>query len=408
LNLALVALLIFTAWGPLCFNMFEAGCDAMQFYGAADMVNRGEADRLYDQARFQELQFSIGGNVLRPLHFSFYPPIVALVLSPWARLPFSDAKIVWWAVEAVGFLGVGWMIYRGGLLPSRWRTTALLSLGTLFPLWMAMRVGQLTPLWLIAILAGFFAHQRGKPMTAGFLLSILAMKPQLAVPIFLWLWMRGDRRAIAGMVLGTAVQTLAVMVFLGPGVPAYYATELPAIAKAAKASNYSAAYEQSMAGTLKNVLLDNAWIAPGYRWAAILVQPVLMLLAGVLLFRIVRINRRLLSHGALPQYAQGYEYAAAVLFVLLSTPHLLLYDVCLLAIPIVCLWNSPGWRMGVVLYLSTTIFAVFLYVLLSVSLMPMLAFWVLYRMGYQLESLEHAGAGATNSRPPARPFVTAG
>ena len=68
LNLLLVAAVLFTAWGPLCFNSFDGphgpGRDMIQFYTAGTIVNAGQADQLYDQDFFQEAQRPLIGDTI--------------------------------------------------------------------------------------------------------------------------------------------------------------------------------------------------------------------------------------------------------------------------------------------------------------------------------------------------------
>ena len=386
LNLLLAGLLVFTAWGPLCCNIFRVGCDTMQFYTAGDLVNRGQAARLYDHPYFLECQRRIGGPDVDPADYSshLYPPSVALLAAPWARLPYPDARAVWWAVQSLLLVVAGWMAWRGTAIPPRWRVTAMLALAALFPIWIALRIGQLSPVWLASLLGGILLHRRGNRLTAGLVLSILAIKPQLAAPVFIWLLLRRDWRSIGGMAMGVAVQGLAVMVFLGPGMPFYYFHEFPHLAKAAKVAIFSAAYEQSFAGTLQGLLFRLGWLPLEHGWAAMLMQPLIGVVAGIWLFQAVRAHARSRLGGESPEAAAWYEYACASLFVLLLTPHLLLYDASLLAVPIVCLWSSPGWRMGVLLWLSATVVAPYVSFGLGFSPTPFVMFWVLYRVSRQL------------------------
>ncbi|MGD0898883.1 MAG: glycosyltransferase family 87 protein, partial [Thermoguttaceae bacterium] len=352
LNLLLAAGVIFTAWGPLCFEIFDAGTDVIQFYAAGRVVQSGHADRLYDQTYFQSVQTCIPDIHPKTWYYSLYPPTVALMMSPLARLPYLEARLVWWIVEGAAFIAAGFVLYRWMPITPRWKPTAILALAAMFPVWMALRVGQLTPLWLLALAGGTLLHHRGRRLGAGLVMSVLFMKPQLAAPAVVWLVLRRDLRALCGMALGAAIQVLAVMVLLGPAVPLNYVVALPGIGRAAKLITLTGAYEQSFGGTISNVLRGWYWLMPERHAAAAAAQLVVAVLAGFLLLKIVEANRRLARRGPDTAYAMHYEYAAAALFLLVATPHLLLYDVSLLAVPIVWLWSSPGWRMGMVLYLS--------------------------------------------------------
>jgi hypothetical protein len=404
LNLLLVAAAILTAWGPLRFEIFDAGTDVIQFYAAGRLVDRGEANRLYDQLYFQSVQAAMPEIHPRSYYYSLYPPMVAMLMAPLARLPYLDARLVWWIVEGLAFIAAGVLLGCGMPLAPRWKATALLAMAALFPVWIALRVGQLTPLWLLALAGGTLLHHRDKRLAAGVVLSLLAMKPQLAAPLVIWLLFRRDLRALCGMAVGVAVQGLAVMALLGPAVPFQYLAALPGIGHATKLITLSPAYDQSFGGIINNVLFDWGWLRPERRAAALAGQLAIALLAGFLLLQIVRASRRLAPGGAEAEHARRYEYAAAVLFMLVATPHLLLYDVSLLAVAILWLWSTPGWRMGVVLYLSTTVPAALLYLALRFSLTPLLALWVLARMADHLHGLQCGDCA--DFRHPAQPART--
>jgi len=378
LNLLLTVLVGGTAWIMLWGPLYTWGIDAMQLYGAADMVNCGEAGRIYDEAYFQQRQQPLADGDDCSRHYFLYPPVVALVLSPWARWSYPVARILWFGIEGLGFAAFAAMVYRGMEFPRTWRITVLMALSILMPLWMAFRVGQLTVVWLIALLGGLLLHQRQRRLLAGLVFSLLAMKPPLALPLAIWLAMRRDGRTLVGMVAGAGAQTLLVMACLGPGMPFYYLHELPNLTQYAKVVDFPAAYEQSIAGTAKNVLRQAGFLAPQYLSTIMFIQLATAIVAGWALYRVVKSNRRRAEPAA--GVGRNYEYASAVLFMALSAPHLLLYDAGILAVAIAFLWLTPDWWMGVVLLLSLTTAAAIVYFLLGVSLMPIVAISILFRL----------------------------
>jgi hypothetical protein len=65
---------------------------------------------------------------------------------------------------------------------------------------------------------------------------------------------------------------------------------------------------------------------------------------------------------------------------LLVTPHVLLYDLSLLAVPLVNLWSSARWRLGVALYLATSVFAIPVYDAVGFSIVPAVLLTTLFRL----------------------------
>ena len=94
------------------------------------------------------------------------------------------------------------------------------------------------------------------------MLSLLALKPQLAAGLVLWMLVRRNGRTLAGLAAGFALQALAVAVVLGPGVWLDYLHALPAISAVTRAYRYSPLFEQSFSGIASNLL----WAAGLAAW----------------------------------------------------------------------------------------------------------------------------------------------
>jgi hypothetical protein len=395
LNMLLLCLLPASAAVALRGQIFVAGCDITQFYSAGQLVNRGLGDFLYSKLYLQYSHSTSAASFLATSYYSPYPPIMAVLAAPWARLPISLAQMVWWGCDGAAFCLAGWMLYRSRLVRGRWRLTAVLAMAAMFPAWIALRVGQPTPLWLLSILGGIILHSRGRCVAAGAAWSILAMKPQLAAPLLLWLLLRRDGRALGGVLLGVAVQTAVVMAVLGPAMPLRYLLALPQIAGISKITSLSPAYEHSFAEMLNRAMLYNGWTLNQRLAVSAPIQAVIGVALAALLLQIILAGGRLQKQGVAPPCLPRYEYAAAVLFMVLATPHFLLFDVTLLIVPIVCLWSTPAWRLGLAMYPLTTVAAPLVFLALGYSLVPFVALWVLYRLGREVCSLATAATNAS-------------
>jgi hypothetical protein len=335
------------------------GGDFLQFYTAGAVAVHGQADRLYDQTYFHAAQHSVraASNLS-----SLYPPMLALLMAPLALLPHSKALALWWLVQAACFLATGWMLYTNMQISRAWRVVALVALAALLPVWAAVWLGHLSPLLLLILTSGLTLHRRGAGTWAGVVLSALALKPQFALGIFLWLVVRRDWRAMAGMAAGGLAQALAVSIFLGPSICFDYLHALPTITATVRTYRYSAVSEQSFAGIVSNWMWahgchDFNVHATPMRLAHILTAG----LAAVLLCRVVWACRERTAAsrsserpatglgslgGGRPAAADPvlpYEYVAAVLFMMLFPPYLQVYDLTLLAVPLALLWSSPCW-----------------------------------------------------------------
>jgi len=245
------------------------------------------------------------------------------------------------------------IFYRTIPLPQTWRINMLVALAAMLPLWIAVGIGHLAPMLLLVLAGGLTLHKQGKPGWAGLLLSILALKPQLAVGLVLWMLVRRDIRTLLGLAAGFTLQALTVALFLGPGLWLDYLLAMPAISAITRTYRYSPLFEQSFSGIASNLLWAaglTAWQVPAMKIA----YAVTASAAAVMLCRVVWARRPWQPTHAAPG-TENYEYACGVLFMMIFPPYFLVYDQTLLAVPLVMLWSSPAWRWGVALLATTTV-----------------------------------------------------
>ncbi len=389
----LATLAVLAAWEGYELNHRPEtrGCggDFPQFYIAGTIVRRGEADRLYDQPYFRHFQESMRDDPLR----SLYPPTMGLLMAPLARLSYDEALSAWWALQAVCLLASGVIFYRTTSLPQPWRIPMLAALAAPVPLWIAVGIGHLAPMLLLVLAGGLTLHKQRIHGWAGLLLSILALKPQLAAGLVLWMLLRRDLRTLLGLAAGFALQALAVAVFLGPRLWLDYFHALPEISAITRAYRYSPLFEQSFAGIASNllwmagghtVLRVAAWQGPAMRLA----YAVTASAAAVMLCRVVWRERGAgsgergvkLPCSLLPAPCSPLEYACGVLFMMIFPPYFLVYDQTLLAVPLVMLWSSPAWRWGVALFATTTILVANLSFALGFSLTGFVALATMFSL----------------------------
>ena len=339
------------------------GRDFLQFYVAGQIVVRGEADRLYDQEYFAERQRSILDRDEKELPYrSIYPPNAAMMFAPLASLPYGRAIEAWWFIQAACFLAAGSLLLRQMNPPPDWRHTAWLGLLSFYPVIVTMWFGQLAACLLLAWAAGLGWRRAGAPFAGGCVLSVLTIKPQLALGIVLWLILQRDLRTLAGFCVGILLQAVAVAAVLTP-------TVIGSFVRNARPFQYffPANFQHATAGILFDLLGD------GYERWALAVHGLVVLCAVVLLYRVVR--SRPMGRGRI-------EATAGVLFSLLATPHLLTYDLAYLLIPITYLIslrmsaNDPGVPISaLVLYVCGTLTP--FYGFLGFSILPLVFLWAL-------------------------------
>jgi len=377
----LATLALMAVWVGIAVNNWPAtrGCggDFPQYYVAGSIIRHGETERLYDQAYFCGLQASMRDDPLR----SLYPPTLGMFVAPLTQLSYRAALAVWWAIQAACILATGVIFYRTIPLPRPWRINILVALAALTPLWLAVGIAQVTPMLLLVVAGGLTLHRRGRPGWAGLLLSLLAMKPQLALGLALWMLLRRDVRTLIGLAVGFAVQGVTVAMLLGPHVWLDYLHALPTISAVTRCAHFSPLMEASFVGIASNLLWSaglTAYEAVGMKIAyAVSVSAALIMLCRVVW------ARRPWQSSQPPQTtpeSENYEYACGVLFMMIVPPYFIAYDQTLLAIPLVMLWSSPAWRWGVALFAATTAPVLALSLLLGFSLAGFVALAAMFFM----------------------------
>jgi hypothetical protein len=150
------------------------------------------------------------------------PPWFVLLLAPLTALPLPAARALWLALNLALLFGTTAICLRLIGVAWPWRRLALAA--TVFALWppvlFGLKLGQNSLLvWLLLLLA-LLAAQRGRPTTAGILLVVAFIKPQLAAlfaaGLAVWAAQRGDLRRLSLASAATlAVLALAVL-FVAP------------------------------------------------------------------------------------------------------------------------------------------------------------------------------------------------
>jgi hypothetical protein len=313
------------------------GRDFIAFYVYSDILLHGDRERLYDRGYFQEVQQGLASiNEKRPPANPLYPPTTGILFFPLALMPYGMAIVVWWVLQAVWFaLAFALLLHRLRPVPE-WRGCAVLALAAFTPVNNTFWNGQLAALLLLIFVAGLDLHADGRPFPSGCVLSLLALKPQLAVGIGVWLLLRLDLRTLAGCVVGGAVQLGATALVLGTDIFHHYFASLPIYLNLAHLEQITPDHQHSLAGILTNL------VGAEYANACKLIALGAALVCAAFLARLVWAGRRGTIDGRI-------EQAAAVLFCVFASPHLHTYDAVLLLIPITLLLATGAqceWHGG--------------------------------------------------------------
>jgi hypothetical protein len=336
--------------GNTDLNGHLVGTDFAAFYTAGKIVLLGQSAELYSLELAHEIQ-----QALYPapsLNFNPYlnPPHYALWMVPFALIPYPWAPLVWILLGmACLWLSLKW-------LGARQPTQAFFWAVTWLPVFYAASFGQNSFFSLGIFSLTYFLWRRKRYLAAGLVLSLLCYKPQFLIGVgLLWLldW-RKSWKSLLGLGLG-GLAHIGLNLWLLPEASIAYIT-----------------YAQKINLNLMSVEGFPMWNATSTQafWLALLpglkgAAQVLYLacaLTGTIFFVLFwkKMERN-----------PGILYSAAIAWLVLCIPYLMIYDWTILLIPSVLLLDAapglrPQWRaIFAILWLVTFLSSVLTFAMLS-------------------------------------------
>jgi hypothetical protein len=326
-----------------------APCDFLPYYQAAQHIVHGESPFLAD------------GYI--------YPPLLAFLLTPLARLDYVTARSVWFAISQLFLIASAVLLWR--FFGRDWASACWIAF-----VWAlggaageALAVGQVGPLLMLLIVVAlcYRRRQRGAAVVLGFALKLFP--GLLAVAVLL----RGERRAVRTMVSTALAAVLlpwaAVAIFLrGPlgltkgsaltGTPATLSWSLPSLVLRIldpAGRSYLSPHNWMLGTNLEHFRLPFTLAAAGLAVA--------LLTLGAGLFALVRSAGFRLNEDQVP-----WAMAALVTLALVATPvgwtHYQLLQYPGVALLLIYTWRERQWvQLIAVLALAVLIYPLPIHVL---------------------------------------------
>jgi alpha-1,2-mannosyltransferase len=304
------------------------GTDFVAFYTAGKIILMGRSPELYSLELAHTIQQALYGGFSYNFNPYLNPPHYALLMAPFALIPYPWAPLFW--------IGLGlaalWLSVKllGAEHPMR---TFLLAL-TWLPVFYAASFGQNAFLSLLIFSLTYFLWKRGRIFLAGLIFSLLFYKPQFLIGVsLLWLleW-RKNWKALLGLGIGVLLQIL-LNLWLLPGASLAYLTY------ALKINSNLMSVEGFPMWNATSV--QAFWLAllPGFKGLAQALYLVGALLFLFFFLKFWRKNRNL----------QPVMFSAAVVWLVLTIPYIMVYDWTLLLVPAFLLWENvqqlrPQWQ----------------------------------------------------------------
>lgn len=300
--------------------------DFVAYYSAGKLVLAGHGASLYDFAVMRHTQARLTAPLRMPGGVSpfLYPPWFALVVAPLSAVPYTAAYILWFALNVVLAIAVLRALSRhGGLRGMISILFTLLGLSFL-PVFAAFGQGQVSVLLLALATAVLVALGAERDLLAGVLLAVFLIKPQYALPVAGVLLIQGRRRAFGTFSLCALFLTAIPVPFLGAGIENAYIHSLVHLSALHGTAGYMAPPSINFSVLGVSVLLDPHLGEP--LWVA--VSAAVCMLVAWSAYRVLDLESAV---------------AAAILCGLLVSPHVLIYDVSLLILPLAVLARPRAW-----------------------------------------------------------------
>lgn len=331
------------------------GTDFLQYYTAGYILHHGDSARLYDLLYQVNLHTHIIGAETAGFYGFILPPFMAWLFYPLALLPYPLSFAVW----CVLCLTMLWLSLK--LLASQTVNRTFIWALTWFPVFAAISFGQNSLLSLFLFALTYHLWLRERPFGAGMAASLLAYKPQLLLAVgFLWLlrW-RKDWRALLGLGLGVSVLVLLCFITLPAASWSYVDFARTVIPNIPNWAGRQLWHTQTIFEFWLLLLPEQREAANVLRWLFVGIGSV----AFVYFLHRHREEKPLL-------------YAGMMGFLIWIAPHANIYEMSLLLIPAVLLWEHrpdlrSGWRAAfILLWLAFLFSGPLTYVQLEVLRLP--------------------------------------
>ncbi|MCL1595746.1 MAG: DUF2029 domain-containing protein, partial [Actinomycetia bacterium] len=280
-------------------NGARVGLDYRAFLAAGELIRSGNSHLLYEPTSVEFLALAQVGFV--------YPPWAALFMVPWTFLPVGVGLVVW---TAVGLGAAVSGLYACGVRDWRPATLALVS----FPSVFALGLGQSTFLFVGVVGFSVASMMKARSTRSGVWLALAGWKPHL-LGGFALLWI-ADPRRWTSQIMAAASTTALLVVASAIALPGSWSSWLAFLFDSVN-ELASAVLEASLPGMV-SLLIGS--LSP-IRW---LISGVLAI--GIVIGVVTALRRRRSSIEASLALAMGAW--------LLIVPHVVVYDVLILVIPL--------------------------------------------------------------------------
>ena len=290
------------------------GADFVQYYTLGHLASAHQIETMYDPALYHQAQVDLIPESSREIYPPVYPPQVAVLFALVTGLSYQGALFIWCLLTIGGYALIVRSAWKpvADFLPDR--AFVIAAAAAFPPFWSLILHGQVTLIVLAAFWAGWLALERHRPWLAGFAFGLLAIKPQLGIPLAVVVLACGEWAMLAGAVSSVFAQAAAVWLTLGAGAFTAFAGYLPTMIAYADFLEAKPFLSHSLRAVTRFV---PNWIG----------VPLWAIVSAIVLWYTVRAWRS--------QAPLRVRLGVVVLAAALVNPHMIIYDLTVLALPVV-------------------------------------------------------------------------
>jgi hypothetical protein len=203
---------------------------------------------LYDLSAQRQEWHAFGPTLFYP---EIYTPPLAWLVAPFALLPFPLAIALWTVGLVIAVLVTWWICAPATRWVERFAHLAIAFAVT--PVAFGLLLGQVVVIVAAVVGGAWWLLRHQRPFTAGIVLALIALKPQLAFLVPLALLASGRRRAFAGWVTGSGAILAVCLLTLGVGGLSAYWSRL--VAATSSLDFFQVPVQLTLSGLLGGALL---------------------------------------------------------------------------------------------------------------------------------------------------------
>jgi alpha-1,2-mannosyltransferase len=288
------------------------GADFLHFYTAGYLLRVGRLDALYDPAALSAYQLRLVPESVQNYFVASYGPQVYLPFSVLARLPYGWGALAWALLNCALYFACCYALWRACPKLQPYPRTVLL-LAAAFPGFFSLvAFGQTSGPALALFTLAFLALRSKRNFLAGLAIGSLIYKPQLGLAAAVVFLLAAEWRVLAGAVAAAAAQISFAWAWFGNAVMKQYFNSLLRTSQTLPFIEPRLYQLHSLRGFWLLLMPWRAVATVLYGFSAIAVLGL-----AVLCWR---------SRASLAP-----RYAALLIATVLAAPHLMAYDLVILA-----------------------------------------------------------------------------